>query len=93
MGGEVLVPIAWFCGAVTLVWLIVRSIQPQSRPYALPTLVASAITAEVLIRQFPNPDYPVGTALALFFFGALAFGIHAHAIRWLAQRTNKRAAS
>ena len=90
MGGEILVPIAWVCGVIAFVWLVVRTIRPISRPYALPTLVACMISASILIHEFPNPDYYWRSVSAHFLLAAVVFGAHAHAINWLVNRSTKK---
>ena len=85
MGIEIIYPIGAGLGVVVLIWLVIRSFMPRSRPFALPTLLAALLVA-FFERDRVSPDFYWMALLDVFFLGAVAFGLHAHAIQWLVGR-------
>jgi disulfide bond formation protein DsbB len=85
MGGEVLVFAAAAIGLVAFVLLIARSLDRTARPYALPTLALAAVSGVYMAYGSALQNSPF-MFFAGFFFGAVVFGAHAHAIRWLREQ-------
>ena len=85
MGGEVLILAGSGLGACVLAFLAYRVANTKARPYVLPTLISA--TAVGLYGAVTDTT---GNAFWFFFFwfllGAVTFGAHAHAIRWLRER-------
>ena len=87
MGAEFLGPLLEVLGAGLGIFLFVllayRSFYKPNRTYSLPTLVASGLAATCFTFAVGKP----GIALFFFFFAcsSLVFGLHAHAIKWLAK--------
>ena len=94
MGSEVIFPIGLGLGGVLFAWLIFRSFYARSRPYSLPTLLA-AITFAFALSDHGKRDYYWYwySFVDWFCLGAIIFGLHAHAIKWLVSRSAKSAAS
>jgi hypothetical protein len=88
MGPEALVLFVWLFGIVAAGWLVWRSFHAKSRPFALPTLLASLVSAYALANPLlkPVPGYFWNAYIACFSLGAIFFGLHAHAMRWLLRR-------
>ncbi len=90
MGIEAFVPIVLALGVVLFALLLVRSIFASSRPYALPTLLAALAFAGFLnSRDGHQQGYFWSSLIAWFCLGAIMFGLHAHAIKWLVGRKYK----
>jgi hypothetical protein len=93
MGIEALVPVVLAFGIGVFIWLVVRSFSANSRPFALPTLLASLVSAIAFVgRLKPDPGFYWSSFIACFSVGAIVFGLHAHAIKWLVSRRDKRVA-
>ncbi len=85
MGPEiVIVPLAYLGGGI-LVFLVFRVFNPVARPYALPTLVFSAVSALCVVLANPSGG-PVVWFFFFFFLATLVFGAQAHVIKWLVKR-------
>lgn len=88
MGTEIIYPIAWLISIVAIIWLIVRSHNPQSRPYALPTLLMSFFVA----LFWALADHKTGIfwqyVFTWFAPTVLVLGFQAHVIRWFVGRGN-----
>lgn len=91
MGTEIIYPIAWLISSVALIWLIARSRNQNSRPYAFPTLLVSIVVALLLawndrsgdIYSKPIPLSPLWQYFLTWFAPVvLVLGLHAHAIHW-----------
>ena len=86
LGGffEVVGALVGFC---LLALLLFRSVDAATRPFALSTLVASILWATFWSWYIAKAHPSVASiATAYFFFfgvGAVLFGLHAHAIKWL----------
>ena len=87
MGSEIIFPLAWLASIVAACWLIARSRRTDSRPYALPTLVASLLVTVVWAALNHKPGYFLAYAGTWFAPVVLVFGAQAHAIKWLAGRS------
>lgn len=85
MGGEILVFVAAGIGLAAFVLLVARSLNRTARPYALPTLALSICSGAYMAKGAALQNVPF-LFFAGFFFGSLAFGVQAHAIRWLRER-------
>src|SRR5580765_5120143 len=84
MGIEAFVFLVPMLGIGLFLWLAVHSYLPVSRPFALPTLLAALIFAFILVARLdPDKDHYWSALIACFCIGAIVFGLHAHAIRWL----------
>lgn len=92
MGGEIIYPIVWLFSAAAIVWLVVRSFRNDTRPYALPTLLLSALVSFPWAWAHHEPGYLVKYALWCFAPSVIVFGLQAHAIRWLVRRGSTRSA-
>jgi hypothetical protein len=80
MGTEIVVPICLVLSVAILIWLIVRSIQRPSRPFALPTLVAAVAFA--LLTTHDDQYHHYWDFLVMDFVGgAILLGLQAHAIK------------
>jgi hypothetical protein len=86
MGVEIIYPIVWLFSLVAMVWLVIRSLRSDTRPYALPTLLLSVVVALSCAWAHREPGYFIKYALWCFAPAVLLLGIHAHAILWLAKR-------
>ena len=86
MGIEIIWPVSAFFGLCLFAFLFVRSMYRAARPFALPTLIAAAAVAFAA----PKNEYQLQHYWMIWFLyflaGAVAFGVHAHAIRWLLGR-------
>lgn len=93
MGPEIFItPLAIF-GALLCIFLCYRAYRRDSRPFALPTLVASLLWSYYSAVEFKKPDY-FWTYYFLSFVGAaLIFGLHAHGIKWLLGRSLNKASN
>ena len=85
MGGEILVLGAAVVGLVIFAFLAYRSFLPSARPYALPTLVLSALGGGYAAREAAPANIP-WLFFSGFAFAAIIFGAQAHFIRWLRER-------
>ena len=92
MGPEAIVLFVWVFGIVAGGWLVWRSFLAKSRPFALPTLLASLVSAHALVVSMLNPDpgYYWNSYVACFCASAVILGPLAHAIRWLLSRHGGR---
>jgi hypothetical protein len=85
MGGEILIYIAAGIGLGIFVFLVAGCVKPDTRPYALPTLVLSVCGG--VYASTDTTDTALINVPFLFFSGffvaSLVFGAQAHAIRWL----------
>ena len=86
MGSEIIFPAAAILGIGLFAFLAFRSFSKIARPYAAPTLLAAIAFAFVLNDRAQPPHNDWVYWLDWFCLGAIVFGIHAHAIRWLVQR-------
>ena len=86
MGIEIIYPIVWLFSAVAIVWLVIRSFRGDTRPYALPTLLFSAVVSLPYAWAHHESGYFIKYALWCFAPSVLLLGIQAHAIRWLVKR-------
>jgi hypothetical protein len=86
MGTEIIYPIAWLTSLVALIWLIARSRNPRSRPYALPTLLLSIAVALLWAWSEHKPDLYWQYVFVWFAPSVLVLGLQAHAIHWLVGR-------
>jgi hypothetical protein len=87
MGIEALVLVVWPFGVGAGLWLIYRSFLPKSRPFALPTLIASLAAAFAFVVPLePDPGFYWNSFIACFSASAIVFGMHAHFIWWLVNR-------
>lgn len=92
MGPEIIYPIAIALGLFLFGLLAFRSLSAHTRPYALPTLLAAIVFALILNAEGHKPGYYWSYLIVWFCLGAVVFGVHAHAIRWLvAQRSDGNA--
>jgi len=100
MGGEIIYLIAWVISAFSLILLVARSRNKDSRPYALPTLVLSTCIALVIawsahedaVYRKPLLALPYWQYFLVWFAPpALILGLQAHLIRWLVRRQTKSA--
>lgn len=91
MGVEIIYPIVWLFSTVAIAWLIIRSFRNDTRPYALPTLLLSAIVSLPWAWTHHEPGYFLKYALWCFAPAVLLLGVQAHAIRWLVKRSGIRA--
>jgi hypothetical protein len=92
MGTEIVPPICAFLTVAILAWLVVRSIQRRSRPFALPTLVATVIF--VLVTTNDDQYHHYWSFFVMNYVGgAILLGLQAHAIRWLLSRSARDGAS
>ena len=67
------------------------SAQSRSRPFALPTLVASALWAWCGAVRFRKPDYFWTYYFLSFVFAAIVFGTFAIAVKWLQEQRDRQA--
>jgi hypothetical protein len=94
MGIEAFVPIVLALGVTLFALLLIRSLSTSSRPYALPTLLAALAFAGFMNnRDGHQQGYFWSSLIAWFCLGAIMFGLHALAIKWLVRRTAGVAAS
>ena len=93
MGPEILGPIFELLGAgvgiVLFLFLSYRSARSQSRPFALPTLVASLIAAACVNAS--SSQQGITPFLFSFAGASIVFGLHAHAIQSLLSLTRSPA--
>ena len=89
MGTEIIYPIAWLVSIVASIWLIVRPINPDSRPFALPTLLASFVVALLWALASHKPGFFWAYASMWFAPASVVLGTHAYAIKWLVRRRVK----
>jgi hypothetical protein len=87
MGPEVLIVPLSIVGALLCGLLGYRSLVPASRPFALPTFVAALLWAYYGAVEFRKPDDFWTYFFLSFVGGAVLFGLHAHAIKWLIARS------
>ena len=85
MGVEILLPICAVLSVGIIIWLSIRSIQRRSRPFALPTLVATVVFAFVTTSDDQYHHYWDSFVLN-YVGGAILLGLQAHAIKWLISR-------
>jgi hypothetical protein len=85
MGGEVLVTAAAALGLLLFAFLLWRSLLRATRPYALPTLLFSCAIG-IYGAWGKSPANVLFGFLIGFLAGAILFGAHAHAIKWLNER-------
>lgn len=85
MGSEIAPALAAFLSIVILAWLTVRSIQRRSRPFALPTLIATVIFALITTSDDQYHHY-WDLFVMNYVGGAILLGLQAHAIKWLVGR-------
>jgi len=89
VGGEILFTIGAMLGAAALLHLMFRSWRVSTRPYALPTLTCSI--AAGLWAGYGMPLYSYCSFFLVgFLLGAVVFGLHAAAIRSLAESAEGR---
>ena len=88
MGIEIMYPIVWLFSAVAIVWLIIRSLRSDTRPYALPTLLLAGAVTLPWAWAHHESGYFIKYALWCFAPAVLVLGLQAHAIRWLVKRGN-----
>ena len=86
MGTEIIYPIAWLISLVALIWLIVRSRNPYARPYALPTLLLSAVIALFWAWADHKPGLFWQYVFLWFAPTVIVLGVQAHFIRRLVGR-------
>jgi hypothetical protein len=82
MGVEIIYPIAWLVSLVAGILLVARSLDPRSRPSALPTLLLSLAMSLLLALSGYRPGYFWPTVFVWFAPVAIVLGALAHAIRW-----------
>jgi len=88
MGADIPIVILRLLGACICAFLLYRAVRPNSRAYALPTLVAASLLAWFFASS-SRPDR-FWTWFFMYFVGTAAmFGIHAHAIKWLVGRSGR----
>jgi hypothetical protein len=92
MGVEIIFPIAWFVSVLVMAFLLARSRSPLSRPFALPTLIASALVALLWSALAHEPGYYWAYAMTWFAPTSIVLGCLAHSIKWLLRRQNRAAA-
>lgn len=85
MGSEIIFPIGIGLGVALFVWLFASSFFRRFRPYSIPTLLYALVFA-LLFTSDNKPGYYWYYFVDWFCLGAILFGVHAHAIRWLVQR-------
>ena len=84
MGIEALVFIVWPFGVAVGIWLVFQSFSAKSRPFALPTLLASLASAFAFVVLLkPDLGFYWNSFIACFSVSSIVFGLHAHAIRYL----------
>ena len=87
MGIEALAFVVWPFGVAVGILLVSRSLDPKSRPFALPTLLVSIVSAFVFVVPLkPDPGFYWNSFIACFSVSAIVFGLHAHMIQWLVRR-------
>jgi len=86
MGPDAIAITLGVAGAALLAALVFCSARRSSRPYALPTLCASMLTASWLVRNAETWPVIVIWFLVYSFCASLVFGAHALFIRWLVRR-------
>ncbi|HEX7802650.1 MAG TPA: hypothetical protein VF471_07840 [Pseudoxanthomonas sp.] len=92
MGAEIIYPIAWLISLIAIVWLVGRSRNPHSRPYALPTLFLSLAIALFWAWADHKPGLFWQYVFVWFAPVVLVLGSQAHAIRWLVGRARSSGA-
>ncbi|MEQ1802455.1 MAG: hypothetical protein ABL989_11065 [Gammaproteobacteria bacterium] len=85
MGSEIIFPIGLWLGLFVFAWLLFRSFHARSRPFSLPTLLA-ALAFAFALNDGSKPGYYWYYLVDWFCLGAIIFGLHGHAIRWLIGR-------
>ncbi len=88
MGADIAVVALRFIGACMCAFLIYRAARPASRAFALPTLIAASLLAWFFASS-TRPDRFWSWFFMYFIGTAAMFGIHAHAIKWLADRRRR----
>ena len=86
MGTEIIYPIAWLISLFAFVWLVIRSRNPQARPYALPTLLLATTIAVFWAWADHKPGLFWQYVFLWFAPVVLVLGAQAHLIRWLVGR-------
>ena len=91
MGPEAFINPLMYLGMTSAALLAYRSAQSRSRPFALPTLVASALWAWCGAVRFRKPDYFWTYYFLSFVFAAIVFGTFAIAVKWLQEQRDRQA--